>query len=211
MFCTKCGREVKEGTRFCTGCGTSVAEFIKAEPKEEVIEHYEEQSFASAKIAKPNLFMKIKNAGTFSFIMIIVTAAAITLSMLVNLFGSESFGGMLNSFGMSMCGYIIALLLPIIVLLHTTGDFRFCDKKKLVLAVIITLAVQATAAIISAIVYMTGEYTSAFHWINGASVFTDMIMMGVWGGKFRFFLYFIIDLSLIGKNVMALIALLKEQ
>ena len=36
MFCVKCGKEVKDGTKFCTNCGAEVKEAKKEEKKEEV-------------------------------------------------------------------------------------------------------------------------------------------------------------------------------
>ena len=34
MFCVKCGKEVKDGTKFCTNCGAELE--AKEAPKEEV-------------------------------------------------------------------------------------------------------------------------------------------------------------------------------
>ena len=38
MFCVKCGKEVKDGTKFCTNCGAEVKEAKKEEKKDEVKE-----------------------------------------------------------------------------------------------------------------------------------------------------------------------------
>ena len=35
MYCVKCGKEVKEGTKFCTNCGAEI-EAQKEEKKEEL-------------------------------------------------------------------------------------------------------------------------------------------------------------------------------
>ena len=35
MFCIKCGKEVKKGTKFCTNCGTAVEEAKEAKVEKE--------------------------------------------------------------------------------------------------------------------------------------------------------------------------------
>ncbi len=52
MFCVKCGKEVKEGTKFCTNCGAEIKE-VKKEDKEEKLTYSQNKSIETTSNKTP--------------------------------------------------------------------------------------------------------------------------------------------------------------
>ena len=53
MFCVKCGKEVKEGTKFCTNCGAEIKETKKEEVKDDKLTYSQNKAIETTSNPTP--------------------------------------------------------------------------------------------------------------------------------------------------------------